>query len=69
MTSGITVSDTRQVTRFRVLRDTRQFTFDPEHNFTQREIAEISQSLIDIELGNFKSTHDTEELFADLDRK
>jgi len=69
MTSGATISDTQQVSRFHVLRDTRSFTLDPEHNFTPREIAEITQSLIDIELGNFKSTYDTEELFADLDRK
>jgi hypothetical protein len=68
-TSGITISDNRQINSYRVLRDTRPVTFDPEHNFTPREIAEISQSLIDIGLGNFKSTYDTEELFADLDRK
>ena len=69
MTSGSVIPDTRQVVGFRVLKDTRQFTIDPEHNFTQREISEIYRSLIEIATGNYKSTHDTEELFADLDRK
>jgi hypothetical protein len=69
MTSGTVTSDTRHVSIFQVIRDTRQFTLDSEHNFTPREMAEIQQSLIEIKLGNFKSTHDTEELFADLDKE
>ncbi len=69
MTSGTALSDTRQVSRFHVIQDTRPFTLDIEHNFTPKEISEIYRSLIDIDLGHYKSSHDTEELFADLDRK
>jgi hypothetical protein len=66
-TTAPAISDTRYAARFTVLRDTQHFTLDTEHNFTPKEMAQISQSLIEVAVGNFKSTYDTDELFADLD--
>jgi hypothetical protein len=52
-----------------VILDTQALWLDTDHYFTPREVSEISQSLIEIESGNFKTAWDTDELFADLDRK
>lgn len=67
--SGAILSDTRQAKLFQVILDTQALWLDTDHYFTPREVSEISQSLIEIESGNFKTAWDTDELFADLDRK
>jgi hypothetical protein len=66
--SGKRFSDTREVRQFELLTSTQANLFDTEICFTPKEEAEIFRSLIDLKLGNYKTFHTTEELFADLDR-
>jgi hypothetical protein len=65
--SGTSIPDTRDVRRFEIFSSTRVNPFDTESCFTSREVDEIFRSLIDLQFGNYKTFHTTEELFADLD--
>jgi hypothetical protein len=66
--SGKHFPNTRDAKQFDFLTSTRVNLLDTESYFTQKEEEEIFQSLIDLRLGNYKTFHTTEELFADLDR-
>jgi len=44
-----------------------QWKAPDEDFFTAKEMLEIKRSLIDLQIGNYKSFKKTDELFADLD--
>lgn len=67
MTSGYQL-DAPRIRAFDILPDTTPVDLDSDY-FSPKEVREISRSLEDFRLGNYKVYDDTEELFADLDRE
>lgn len=65
--SGRSIPNTHEVKQFELFSSTQVNPADTENYFTPRELNEIYLSLIDLQLGNYKTFHTTEELFADLD--
>lgn len=66
--SGYSLPSTRDPVQFRLLLDTRAPAQAAPGAFSQRELQEISQSMVDLSVGDFKVFENTDELFAYLDQ-
>ena len=65
MVSGYRV-DPPRISAYDILPDTTAIELDSDY-FSLKELGEINRSLLDIQLGKYKVSNKTEEIFADLD--